>query len=227
MKIYVGVTDYAWYSVLSTSGCDEVNFWRPGAGTTFKALEPNDMFLFKLHKPQDFIVGGGFFIRYSVLPSYLAWDAFGVKNGAMSLIELNRSVGKYRSNNPMKDVDIVIGCIILTEPFFFKESSWIPIPKDWSGSIVQGKTYDEGNPYYSSLISQVQERLMCALPHRDSSTMISFENDSPRYAIGTTHHRLGQGGFRISVIDAYNRRCAITGEKSLPVLEADRGVVEQ
>ncbi|MBP5270510.1 MAG: HNH endonuclease, partial [Clostridia bacterium] len=36
----------------------------------------------------------------------------------------------------------------------------------------------------------------------------------------TVRHRLGQGGFRVSVTDAYQRRCAIPGEKTLPVLEA-------
>jgi len=32
--------------------------------------------------------------------------------------------------------------------------------------------------------------------------------------------RLGQGTFRVLVTDAYHRRCAVTGEKTLPVLEA-------
>ena len=32
--------------------------------------------------------------------------------------------------------------------------------------------------------------------------------------------RIGQGAFNIMVTDAYQRRCAITGEKTLPVLEA-------
>jgi putative restriction endonuclease len=32
--------------------------------------------------------------------------------------------------------------------------------------------------------------------------------------------RLGQGLFRVEVIEAYSRRCAITGERTLPVLEA-------
>src|SRR5271167_1536981 len=32
--------------------------------------------------------------------------------------------------------------------------------------------------------------------------------------------RLGQGAFRVLVTDAYERRCAVTGEKTLPVLEA-------
>jgi putative restriction endonuclease len=32
--------------------------------------------------------------------------------------------------------------------------------------------------------------------------------------------RLGQGSFRVLVTDAYGRRCAITSERTLPVLEA-------
>lgn len=31
---------------------------------------------------------------------------------------------------------------------------------------------------------------------------------------------LGQGGFQILVTDAYTRRCTITGERTLPALEA-------
>jgi putative restriction endonuclease len=32
--------------------------------------------------------------------------------------------------------------------------------------------------------------------------------------------REGQGAFRVRVLDAYDRRCAVTGERSLPVLDA-------
>ena len=41
-----------------------------------------------------------------------------------------------------------------------------------------------------------------------------------RYSESLTKHRLGQGAFRVLVTDAYQRRCAVTGEKTLPVLEA-------
>ena len=34
------------------------------------------------------------------------------------------------------------------------------------------------------------------------------------------HPRLGQGTFRIAVTDAYERACSVTGEHSLPALEA-------
>jgi putative restriction endonuclease len=32
--------------------------------------------------------------------------------------------------------------------------------------------------------------------------------------------RLGQGAFRVLVTDAYDRRCAVSGERTLPILDA-------
>ena len=47
------------------------------------------------------------------------------------------------------------------------------------------------------------------------------ESESPRYGSDVTvKPRLGQGGFRIIITDAYERRCAVSGERVLPVLEA-------
>jgi putative restriction endonuclease len=45
----------------------------------------------------------------------------------------------------------------------------------------------------------------------------------PEASYGNTYEirsRIGQGAFRAMVTDIYNRRCAVTGEKTLPVLEA-------
>ena len=45
--------------------------------------------------------------------------------------------------------------------------------------------------------------------------------DQARYGEPILHRpRLGQGIFRVQVLDAYGRACAVTGEHSLPVLEA-------
>ena len=81
MKFWIGVTNNEWFNFLSTRTPDEVNFWQPG-GTSFRVLEPGEPFLFKLHSPLNFIVGGGYFVRHSVLPISLVWEAFGEKNGA-------------------------------------------------------------------------------------------------------------------------------------------------
>jgi putative restriction endonuclease len=43
----------------------------------------------------------------------------------------------------------------------------------------------------------------------------------PRYGEPTLiRPRLGQGAFRVSVTDVYRRRCAVTGERTLPILDA-------
>lgn len=82
MKSYVGVTDFDWFELLGRQhDLDEVNFWQPGGSRQFKALSAGDLFLFKLHSPRDFIVGGGIFAHSSLLPLSLAWSSFGIANG--------------------------------------------------------------------------------------------------------------------------------------------------
>ncbi len=41
-----------------------------------------------------------------------------------------------------------------------------------------------------------------------------------QFATSVIHRRLGQGGFSLIVADAYEKRCAVTGERTYPVLEA-------
>ncbi|PKM79830.1 MAG: restriction endonuclease [Firmicutes bacterium HGW-Firmicutes-14] len=216
MKFYVGVTDNKWYNYLSNTNPDEINFWRPGGSRVFKVLEPNDLFLFKLHSPLNFITGGGFFVRYSTLPVSLAWEAFGNKNGAPDFHSFLNAIYTYRKSNRKSEPDPVIGCIILTSPFFFNESEWIPVPEDWKPGIQQGKSYDTSTLVGRGLYQEVRDRLS-----RIISTDIGPREDSPRYGSSQiVYPRIGQGAFKILVTEAYHRRCAITGEKTLPVLEA-------
>lgn len=194
MKMYVGVTDYDWYTLLKSKQCDEVNFWTPGT-SNFKAIEPNDMLLFKLHAPNNYIVGGGFFVRFSILPTYLAWSAFGIKNGVLSLDELNARIAKYRSRNKMPISNPQIGCIILTEPFFFDEADWIPAPENWKPCIVKGKTYNIRDDIGLDLYNKVQERLQGGI------RVVAEDCKNNEYAFYATKHRLGQGAFRVVVAD--------------------------
>ena len=155
MQIYVGITDYDWFQFLKERGSDEVNFWKPG-NQPFKALQENDMFLFKLHAPQNYIVGGGYFVKYSLLPTYLAWAAFGEKNGTSSLQDLNTAIEKYRAKNNIIVQNPQIGCIILTDVFYFDEQDWIPAPESFSKSIVQGKRYYTENEDGLRLLKEVR-----------------------------------------------------------------------
>lgn len=214
MKMYVGVTDRDWFTFLGKRQPDEVNFWTPSASTAFRALNPGEPFLFKLHAPRNFIVGGGFFTKYSVLPLSMAWLAFGEKNGAESRAQCLARIQRYRRGAAVHDPEI--GCIILERPFFFAESDWIPIPSDWRSNIVRGKGYDASLSPGDALWDQVEQRLL-AMPipagARDAEA-------GPRGYWGAGFHRIGQGAFRVAVTDAYGRQCAVTQEHTLPVLEA-------
>ncbi len=210
MNAYVGVTDQQWYEYLSDKGFDEINFWRPRGGA-FKSLEPGELFLFKLHAPLHYIVGGGFFVRFSILPTFLAWDAFGAKNGAASISGFEARIRKYKGSN---DSNPRIGCIILSAPFFFPRVDWIPAPSDWKLNIVQGKSYDETTAEGRRLLDAVMERMPRVQPEEAS------DDSAARYGYSMAPYRIGQGAFKVMVADAYNRRCAISEEKTLPVLEA-------
>lgn len=220
MRFFVGVTDLDWFRFLaSRPDIDEVNFWQPSGGVEFKALSPGEPFLFKLHSPRNFIVGGGFFAHWSPLPVSLAWDAFGEKNGATSLSEMRSRLAKYRDVADDPRADYTVGCILLAQPFFLPEADWIPAPADWSRNIVRGKGYDARSGEGLRVWRQVEAVLGAAVaqpaaPYEPQRVAERFGSPTVVYP------RLGQGAFRVLVTDIYDRRCAVTGERTLPVLEA-------
>ena len=219
MKFYVGVTDNQWFDVVShIPGIDEVNFWQPGGGPSFKVLAPGEPFLFKLHSPLNFIVGGGFFAHSTKLPISLAWEAFDQKNGALSYDEMRSLIQKHRTIKDNRLEDFTIGCIILEQPFFFEQSAWLPVPPDWKPSIQQGKHYDMDKEPAKSFWEKVNLRIANKYVPFESRTIME---EGPRFGAPTLiTPRLGQGSFRVLVTDAYQRSCAITEEHTLPALEA-------
>ncbi len=214
INLVVAVTDEDWFNLLSAEySIDEVNFWSPSP-RNFQALSPGELFLFKLHAPKNFIVGGGVFAHADQLPCSLAWEAFGIKNGAQSLREMRNRIAKYRRTSPADKSDFEIGCRILTQPFFLDENHWVPVPEDWSPNIVSFKTYSTDDRVGLKLWESVQDGLLGKLSG-------GLRSPIDRYGQPTiVRPRLGQGAFRALVTDAYCRRCAITGEKTLPALDA-------
>ena len=220
MKLYVGITDGDWHRQLAaTPELEEVNFWQPSGSHVFRALDPGGLFLFKLHSPDHFIVGGGVFGHSSLLPMSLAWEAFGRANGVGSLPEMRRRIERYRHGPANPHEDYRIGCILLEQPFFFPRERWLPAPPDWHRNIVQGRGYDPAGPAGRRLWEQVRETL-AAIGVRQLSTEVSAEPGARFGGPIVVRPRLGQGSFRIVVTDAYDRRCAITRERTLPALEA-------
>lgn len=214
VNLVVAVTDDDWFEMLRQRlDLGEVNFWAPSAAS-FRALQPGELFLFKLHAPRHVIVGGGVFAHANTLPCSLAWAAFGEANGARSAHEMRMRIAHYRRADPNDRSDFEIGCRILTQPFFFEEQDWIPVPLSWSRNIVSFKTYNTADAEGLALWEAVHERV-------NRKPNPGLAETGPRY--GEPHlirPRLGQGAFRVLVTDIYQRRCAVTRERTLPALEA-------
>ena len=223
----VAITDYGWYRFLrdldGLDGPEEVNFWKPSAARAFRAA-PAAPFLFKLGKPHGAICGFSLFVRYSKLPDWLAWDCFGTANGCGSLADMRDRLRTIRVRMSFKGPldDPVIGCVLLVSPVFFPEDRLVKPPADWPPHLQGHKKYDltrgEGARVW-------QQCLGIAAELRDSGMLrevaAGAREVAPRFGPPQqVRPRLGQGTFRIEVMEAYARGCVVTGEHSLPALEA-------
>jgi putative restriction endonuclease len=230
VKLVVAVTDRDWFEHLrSKPHLTEVNFWSPGAAS-FRALEPGELFFFKLHAPHNYIAGFGIFAYANNLPCSLAWEAFGEANGASTFQEMRRRIARYRWIGPDDRRDFVIGCRVLAPVFLFDETNWLDVPPSWSRNIVAFKTYTTDEPEGMQLWQAVQGYLR--MPLEEVLPYVQASEPPSRPFAGRVpmpegwgeptliRPRLGQGAFRIVVTDNYQRRCAVTGERTLPALDA-------
>ncbi|NJN14779.1 MAG: HNH endonuclease [Planctomycetes bacterium] len=212
MRGFVGVTDREWYEFLrGQPHLDEVNFWQPSGRNRFRAVPAGSPFFFKLHAPHNAIAGYGIFARHEIVPDWLAWEAFGIANGAPDHETMRRRIRKYRKlGEGSAQESFNVGCLMITEPVFFPQGEWIEQPRDWKPNIVSGKGYSLAEGEGLRIWEECKARRGLALAET-----------GPRFGgPQLIQPRLGQGSFKIAVTAAYEGACAVTREHSLPVLEA-------
>jgi putative restriction endonuclease len=221
MHFYLGVTDNDWFATLRANEASECNFWMP-SGKGFGALQPGQEFLFKLKAPYNHIGGGGTFVRSEQLPLRMAWEVFGVANGCASLADFTRKILGYRAKNgSTHDANPMITCVVLEGTVFFNQPDWIPVPADWAPNIVTGKGHDTANPLHDAVWQQY--RLLrdgYRAMHRSPEMQRLIDTPARYGAEYLVAPRVGQSAFRLQVLDAYDRRCAMTREHTPMVLEA-------
>ena len=217
----IAITDFDWYEFLSQRrSWEEVNFWKPTTRWPFRAPQFSP-FLFKLKAPHRAIAGFGHFARYSALPESFAWEWFGPANGCSSFEEMHTRLERIRREIaavPQQGIP-QIGCIVIVNATFFSQEEWIPQPRDWAESNLRHTSYDldvgEGARVWAECLARIQSDR--ELRVAESDTLGALERYGSPVLI---RPRLGQGAFRVSVTEAYNRACAVTEEHSLPALEA-------
>jgi putative restriction endonuclease len=214
MQGWIAPTDIDWLRFLALQpALEEVNFWTPSSFFTFRA-QPGTPFLFKLKAPHSSVAGYGLFQRYDPLPEWLAWEAFGVANGAPSFGAMKARLDRIRQRNNMQGGESLdqIGCITLASPVFLPREAWTPQPTDWPSRNLRPMQYDlsngEGKRVWDAcLMFGTPASTARETPERWGDPML-------------VRPRLGQAAFRLAVTEAYSRACAATDEHSLPALEA-------
>lgn len=226
MNFYVGVTDYNWFDFLRQESREDINFWKPlGGGKNFGAVPSGAPFLLKLKKPFHCIAGVGFFTNQIDLPLTTAWEMFGARNGFGDYFDFAQAIRKYRAaNGKPEEANPVISCLVLTAPIFFRKPDWIPAPESWGNSIVTGKVYNTSETVGGKLWADVSATMLRYRQDALTQELASSDTlvlESPGiYREALTKVRVGQGAFKALVTQAYDKKCAISGEKTLPVLEA-------
>lgn len=215
MDGYIANTDFDWYEYLRTQRFDEVNFWFPSGAQLLARIRPGAPFFFKLKKPHYAVAGFGYFARSSAIPAWLAWESFEEKNGAPDYLSFLDRIEKYQPlPRNLKRGDQVVGCLMISQPVFFDRVDWVRQPDDWARQNVRGEYYDLSKGEGRRILEECSART-------GQIADVSVSAGRERYGSPImVKPRLGQGTFRVAVMDAYARSCAVTHEHSLPALEA-------
>jgi putative restriction endonuclease len=216
MKGYIAHTDPGWWRFLhDRPDLEEVNFWRPG-GRRFSALAPGEPLLFRLKSPINRIGGFGLYARYASLPVWRAWEVFGQANGTSNEADLLERLARL-ARRPVTRGDS-IGCVAVTGCVFFDEASWLEVPQSFNPQNLSGSVIDlngiEGKLLWAACLKRASSN-----PFAPGWIPEAFERERhgrPYLVVP----RLGQGSFRLAVMEAYGGGCAVTGEHSMPALEA-------
>lgn len=225
---FVANTDKAWFDFLAGRAVggrvDEVNFWSPQSTRPMKRMSPGEPVFFRLKSPHHAVAGYGFFAHFACVGLDEAWRLFGWRNGDPYEAAFLQRIGRYRKLDLMdpRTPWAPLGCTVLRDARFWAPPAWIPWGEDqgWAPNIVQGKA--EQDP---SRAEALLARIARDAAHADVEAELDdrFElvrvDERAREAAETVV-REGQGTFRARLLDAYGRRCAVTGEHTEPVLDA-------
>jgi putative restriction endonuclease len=111
-----------------------------------------------------------------------------------------------------------IGCVAVTECVFFERGAWVDVPSTFKPQNLSGSVIDlehgEGQQLWAACLERAAVHAL--VPEWVPSAFERQRHGEPQVITP----RLGQGSFRLAVMEAYGGGCAVTGEHSMPALEA-------
>ena len=146
------------------------------------------------------------------LPCSVAWETFNEANGAASLAQMRARILRYRKR--IKTTEVISQSAVA---FSLKRSSC---------TSTNGFQLQAAGRFTPKPLKPIQQTAKMGGSYgngRDQSdwSVNGFSREQHRFGEPTLiRPRLGQGAFRVAVTDAYQRKCAVTGERTLPALDA-------
>ena len=104
---------------------------------------------------------------------------------------------------------------MISQPVFFARDDWVADHTEWHPRIQMGKTIDVARGDGHRILAECLARTAHLAPEAEPLATELRRFGAPQIV----QPRLGQGTFRIAVTSAYGA-CAVSGEHSLPALEA-------
>lgn len=203
---------------------DEVNWWSPRATRPLtNSLVPGTLVFFRLTRPHGAIAGYGFFASFMPLRLDVAWDTFREGNGASDFEHMLRRVGKLRGESlrAASTSELpTIGCHLLRDVHYWPRERWITWgdAEGFPRNTVQGLT--ERDPARLARLAAAVAADGQRVPEELTDRFTLLDADERALRRVDVAARVGQGTFRLRLLRAYDDRCAITGEHTLPVLDA-------
>lgn len=141
---------------------------------------------------------------------------FGEANGVTTESELLVRLESL-ARRPVTHTD-AIGCVAVNGCVFFEEDSWLEVPSSFKPQNLSGSVIDLGRDDGKRLWAGCLERASMA---SGAPSWIPEAIEGQKYGRPyVVKPRLGQGSFKLAVMEAYGGGCAVTGEHSMPALEA-------
>ena len=207
VRIFLANTDNAWFDFLSMErDVTEANFWWPGE-TAVRAIGPGELLAFRLKSPRNKIGGFGVFSSHSLLPLQIAWETFGRANGRRRLKRCGPQ-SQHCEQTMSRCHRRISAARCLVEPVFFPRA-----PLARLATLLVTERYPT-----RKAVRHFRCRWLGSLesPSRNCASMFApviagFAEAGARYGNPTlVKPRLGQGAFRVAVIEAYGRQCAVS-----------------
>lgn len=219
-KVFLVGVPYPWYQAIKAhyivSGSKSVNCWSSLSETSSyggPVPEPGALVMFTVSRGgRTYICGGGFYCASRTIEPAKAWELYGVNNGADSYEDFLRELqaAGWRQGEKMS-ANVLNGC------FAFSRHESYPIPEELGIRIEAGSTacFSLDSPEGRFLALVTMERRS---PHLRPGT---FNNEWPGiYLMAAEKHARDYSiVFFTQMLRAYDFRCAITGDRTQPLLD--------